>query len=367
MSLILHAEQLTDSRIRRSASDLGVSNPQLVENCLHAFALLGYLSQSGLPFLFKGGTSVLLHAARLRRLSIDIDIMSSVSGVELENKFRDIATKKPFTRLDEDVRDFRGQPNRRHFRFFYPSMLVPGQERNVLLDVVNGDWSYLEHERKSLSLPWMEVVEEAQVTIPTVPALLGDKLTAFAPNTIGVRYTNADGEEGDLMQIGKQLFDIGELFGLCPNLSSCHGTHRSSFAQENGYRNGQFTYEQVLADSLAAALVASFRNPHSPENHDRMIQRCVRPLASHLVGCSFGAAQAAEAAGKVAILIALLKDNKPPSPMSPESLAVPRDLTILRNAEIRGPWSFLTKLKGSAPHAFHYWQQASMLHHGKTE
>lgn len=266
MSLILHPDQLTDSRIRHAAGGLGVSNPQLVENCLHAFALLGYLSQSGLPFLFKGGTSVLLHAV--------------------------------------------------------------------------------------------------QVTIPTVPALLGDKLTAFAPNTIGVRYTNHKGEEGDLMQIGKQLFDIGELFDICSDLSACHGTHRSSFGKENGYRGDQFTYEQVLDDSLAAALAASFRNPLNPESHDRMIQRCVRPLASHLVGCPFGAPQAAEAAGKVAILIALLQCEKAPETISPMDFAVPADITLLKTMKIAGPWSFLTKIKGSAPRAFHYWYQASNLHRG---
>lgn len=360
MNPILALTELTEARIRQQAAELKVSDPQLVENCLHAFLLLGYLAQSGLPFLFKGGTSILLHAKVLRRLSIDIDIVSPFADEELIRVLGQIAKQRPFTRLDEDVRDFRGQPNRRHFRFFYPSILRPGQERNVLMDVVEGDWDYLEHEKKPVAQPWMNIVENAEVFVPTVPALLGDKLTAFAPNTIGVRYVNSKGEEGDLMQIGKQLFDIGELFDLCPDLQACHGPYRNSFEKENGYRDGRFTFEQVLQDTLEAALHASFRNPKQPANHERMIQRCIRPLQNHLAGCSFGAPQAAAAAGKVAILVEMLK-KEAGVPLTPESLRPPVDLASLKDRVINGDWKHLTKIKGTSPEAFHYWHQASIL------
>lgn len=50
-------------------------NPDLIEKTLHAFALLGYLVQLESNFLFKGGTSLLLHVPKIKRLSIDIDIV----------------------------------------------------------------------------------------------------------------------------------------------------------------------------------------------------------------------------------------------------------------------------------------------------
>jgi len=365
MPLILDLKKLTESRIRQQAKDLKVNDAQLVENCLHAFLLLGYLSQAGLPFLFKGGTSILLHATTLRRLSIDIDIVSPAADGELIGVLGQIARQTPFTRMDEDVRDFRGQPNRRHFRFFYPSILRPGRERNVLMDVVRGDWDYLEHEKKSVAQPWMDIAESAEVFVPTVPALLGDKLTAFAPNTIGVRYVNSEGEEGDLMQIGKQLFDIGELFDLCPDLQNCHGAYRHSFEKENGYRDGQFTFEEVLADTLKAAMAATFRHPKKPEDYDRMIKRCIRPLENHLAGCSFGAPQAAAAAGKVAVLVEMLKREKSGTPLTPEFLRPPANLASLKDTVINGDWAYLKKIKGTSPEGFHYWHQASLLR-GKT-
>ena len=57
---------------------------------------------------------------------------------------------------------------------------------------------------KSLHLDLFKVSEELTVQTPTLEGLLGDKLAAFAPNTIGVPYG-----AGKSMEIIKQLFDIG--------------------------------------------------------------------------------------------------------------------------------------------------------------
>jgi hypothetical protein len=41
-------------------------DPGLLERALHAFALLGHLAESNLKFVFKGGTSLLLHVPVIR-------------------------------------------------------------------------------------------------------------------------------------------------------------------------------------------------------------------------------------------------------------------------------------------------------------
>lgn len=63
--------------LEKKRKELGNVDPILLERALHAFALLGHLAESGLEFVFKGGTSLLLHAPVIRRLSIDIDIICS--------------------------------------------------------------------------------------------------------------------------------------------------------------------------------------------------------------------------------------------------------------------------------------------------
>ena len=90
-----------------------------MEKCIHALQLLGLLAESGLPFVFKGGTSMVLLLDRLRRLSIDIDIVSeSPEAVDLDF-LRRLAQDSRFVRVEEDDRGDHRLPHRRHFKFFY--------------------------------------------------------------------------------------------------------------------------------------------------------------------------------------------------------------------------------------------------------
>ena len=90
-------------------------DPILIEKVIHAFALLGYLVQIELDFVFKGGTSLLLHVQQIKRLSIDIDIIFGGGLEELKEKLAHISGNVPFTRFEEDERGDRGLPNRKHF------------------------------------------------------------------------------------------------------------------------------------------------------------------------------------------------------------------------------------------------------------
>lgn len=65
--------------LRAEARRLNGCDPQLLERCIHALALLGKLQQAGIPLVFRGGTSLPLHLPVLHRLSIDIDILCPVS------------------------------------------------------------------------------------------------------------------------------------------------------------------------------------------------------------------------------------------------------------------------------------------------
>ena len=47
----------------------------LIEKAIRALSLLESLVRSGCPFIFKGGTALMLHLDTSRRLSIDIDIV----------------------------------------------------------------------------------------------------------------------------------------------------------------------------------------------------------------------------------------------------------------------------------------------------
>ena len=81
--------------------------------------------------------------------------------------------------------------------------------------------------------------------VPTVEGLLGDKLTAFGPNTTGVALN-----EKYSMQFMKQVFDIGELFDAASDVGAVRAAYNQVFAAENSYRGGKFTTETSFGGRL---------------------------------------------------------------------------------------------------------------------
>ena len=51
------AEVFTPAWINAKRRELGGCDPAILEKCVHALILLEHLAESGLSFLFKGGTS----------------------------------------------------------------------------------------------------------------------------------------------------------------------------------------------------------------------------------------------------------------------------------------------------------------------
>lgn len=72
---MIHPDSRTLSWIEQVAKDNKIKDIALVEKTIRAFSLLEALARSGCPFLFKGGSSLMLHLDTGKRLSIDIDII----------------------------------------------------------------------------------------------------------------------------------------------------------------------------------------------------------------------------------------------------------------------------------------------------
>lgn len=67
----------------------------LIEKVIRAFLLLEGLAESGLDFVFKGGTALMLLQGSTKRLSIDIDIVVP-DKTNLELLFENFIEKKNF-------------------------------------------------------------------------------------------------------------------------------------------------------------------------------------------------------------------------------------------------------------------------------
>jgi len=83
--------------------------------------------------------------------------------------------------------------------------------------------------------------------------ILGDKLTAFAPNTTGVPYFKK--EDRMSMEIIKQLYDIGNLADVVEDIGIVNSTFRKFVETELAYRQlSKFSAEDVLNDIFQTAL-----------------------------------------------------------------------------------------------------------------
>ncbi len=65
MKSFINGKSFTVNWIKEKHKELK-GDPILIEKNIHAFALLGYLVQAKLDFVFKGGTSLLLHLEKIR-------------------------------------------------------------------------------------------------------------------------------------------------------------------------------------------------------------------------------------------------------------------------------------------------------------
>ena len=126
----------TKEWVDKKKREMGSVDPALLEKSIHALALLCGLGESTMPFVFKGGTSMILLLKEFRRLSIDIDIVTDMPRAKYEPALADIGGEAPFLGFEQDDRGERGLPHRMHFKFFYNSVISKRRDY-VLLDILD--------------------------------------------------------------------------------------------------------------------------------------------------------------------------------------------------------------------------------------
>lgn len=165
-------------------NDLGI-----IEKVIRAYALLDLLARSGCPYIFKGGTCTgLILGDRTRRLSIDIDIICP-PGTNVE-EYLDKIHDFGFTRTELVERRQAGKDvPKSHSKFFYQIAYTDrsNQESYILLDVLYEDAHYYQVNQAEVINHFIELDSEPSiVNVPSIGDILGDKMTAFAPNTTGI-------------------------------------------------------------------------------------------------------------------------------------------------------------------------------------
>ena len=328
----------------------------MLEKSIVALQLLGHLAESGLPIQFKGGSSLLLRLNPIRRLSIDVDIVTQARAEELIAVLERVSAFTPLAGYAHDAQRDKELPPKKHFRIFYPSV-VEAKNDQVLLDVLFERKAVPHCEPVVINTPFITPEREVRVAVPTVNSLLGDKLTAFAPRTIGILYHPLRKTD-----IAKQLFDVGVLFDAATDLSVAAEVYAATHARQLVYRNATFSLADTLNDSIEAGFLYSQLELRGGAKTEQgfFLQDGVTALQNHLVNQPFRRDEARIAAGKAACVAAWIQRR--PAGVSIEQLRFQPDrVAELRDLQCQAPWTPLTRLKGGNAEAFHYWYEAQRM------
>jgi len=305
---MIHPDSFTKAWLESHRAKPGYEkvNPPLVEKMIHALALVTQLSDQGLVFVFKGGTSLILLLEDAGRFSIDIDIITEASRDQIEAVLEAICKAAPFYRYElNEKRSYKEGIPKAHYSLFYKSGLTE-KEDHILLDILFEAHAYPALLQLPVKAEWIQTHEkDILVMVPSHASIAGDKLTAFAPTTTGILYG-----QGKEVEIIKQLHDVGRLYHRIDNVDEFIQAFSGTVVKEIGYRGSTCTVDQVLEDIVEAAVLIARRERNKEEPHATYFSEMKRGLMQFIpyqTRAAFRIDEAIVAGAKAALLAAKIK------------------------------------------------------------
>lgn len=336
-----------------------------LEKVIRALLLLEGLAKQKLSFVFKGGTALMLHFNSTKRLSIDIDIIlpndsDSYQNKNFESVLDAIINEQGFLRKELQHRSTTSKIKKEHYKFFYtPFHKTNKDEEYVLLDILYEEVNYVNLISLPIQSDFVPIIDKPlSVNVPSLEDILGDKLTAFAPNTTGIPYFKKD--DSMSMEIIKQLYDIGNLFDTVTDLDTIKTTFYRFAETEIHYRKYEGINENdVLEDIYQTALCIVSRGTDGKGDFEEL-QKGIGRMSSFIFSESYHIEKTIAHASKAAYLSTLIHLNA-------KTIAKFENPLQIKDWQIDEPLNNkLNKLKKSNPEAFFYWYKIYELKNIKT-
>ncbi|WP_320129648.1 nucleotidyl transferase AbiEii/AbiGii toxin family protein [uncultured Sphaerochaeta sp.] len=330
------AESFTREHIQEIRSSYAVDSA-ILERSIFALSLLEALANVGMPFIFKGGTSLLLLLEKPRRLSTDIDIIVE-PGTDVHSYLEQAAKIYPFLTVEQQVRKGMNNIDKAHYKFTYDSP-VQGSQFHILLDILYEENHYSKLVSRKVEHRFL-ITEEpyAKVSMPSFNCILGDKLTAFVPHTTGIPF-GVDKE----LEIIKQLYDIATLIDAHDNFDDIYTSYVNTVKAELAYRGLTISHEEVLQDTIEASACIASRGRYLKEDYPQYLTG-IRGIVNHIYGERFSAERAVLPACKTMYLAACLLKGETFKKISDPSFFIGRNIGMTKYAKL----SSLRKLDAEA-------------------
>lgn len=323
----------TDEFISSRAGN-NIDRKKVYEKVVYAFYLLEKIANLNYDFVFKGGTSLMLLLNTFNRFSVDIDIL--MKPKEQEGICNDVFSLKDekFIDVEEDKR----KPIdiiKRHFKFYFKSIYESNDEKDnpyILLDIVFDEMKYVSLTKHKINSHFVETDNPyLDVNIPSIDEMLGDKLTAFAPKTIGILYTRTNQLRSKHVEIIKQLYDVAKLFDNMSNLDLVKETYIKVANVQIKNRNLSLNYGDALKDSIEACKLIITQNKKKRDNESYAILKKGYEGFKHYTVNDFRFQELIINAVKVYILsISILYDDKFDEMDKPINTFIGRDWKYIR-------------------------------------
>lgn len=354
-------ESLSEEWIRSilSKKDYSRANPPVLEKMIYALALLEKLTENGLEFTFKGGTSLVLLFNNFRRFSTDIDIITTKNKVEIETHLSQITENSVFNayKLDKERSNANDIP-KAHYSVFFNSAFNKDTVASVTLDILYEANPYPQIIERQILCNWLKTAEPyLNVKLPDIDSILGDKLTAFAPNTIGIPYYRSGNSMNT--EIIKQLFDISNLIDNTANIKNINDSFNNIVANQIKYRNKTLSKSDIYDDIFHTSIIIAKRDNNKEEpdkTYFSELQKGIISFNQFLATGSFRIEDAIIASAKATWITSILKTQKFDAFIKYNPVLDLTDFSIT-NLE----YNFLNRFKRTNKEAFYYWYKTLEL------
>jgi len=306
---MINRKEISIEWINKVSKENRKADKILIEKVIRVLLLLEGLVKQKVEFTFKGGTALMLHFNSTKRLSIDIDIILPRENKELNNVLDKVAKEQGFLRKELQTRTSASEITKSHFKFFYTPLYKTNKvEDYVLLDILFEKANYQNIIKLPIISTFVPIIDNPLlVNLPSLEDILGDKLTAFAPNTTGIPYFKS--ENSMSMEIIKQLYDIGNLFDKVENLSIVKNIFTKFTETELAYRDIKDCDEDnVIEDIYQTALTIASRGIDGKGDFEQL-QLGIQRIRAYIFSESFNIEKAIISASKAAYISALIKGN----------------------------------------------------------
>ncbi len=272
----------------------------------------------------------------------------------MDRAFEKIVKEKGFTKSELQERPVNLHIEKAHYKFFFePVYKTARAEEYVLLDILFEKPQYQQLVLQNIDATFVfQSGKPLQVQMPGFDDILGDKLTAFAPNTTGIPYEK--GGQSRAMEIIKQLYDIGNLVEQMQNPVITAATFHAFAKTELGYRNIEGDTNLVLDDIFDTALTISTKGQLGTGNMDTLIHG-IGQLKQYIFSENYHIEKAVTHAARAAYTTVLIRTGEKTMQRFTEPIEI-KDWNITNQQ-----YNKLNKLRKSNPEAFYYWYKALTL------